>query len=351
MFIEKSLKSEIDKLLEIKQINMNIADMLLQLFPYEDALSKQRINSLKEQGKEGKEAVFAEILNYFGIQNDDEESIEIAKEYILDNLEKCEAKEYLQDPYAQLIKPKSIKEKGYELAYLKYAPYQLLPRDEIVSTSYPYKEFYKLGYFTKEFNYLALIKDDEIWMSLNPNEINTMKSFIKDANGNVLILGLGLGYVAFMMSQKDNVKSVTIVEKDQEIVGIFKKNILPLFPNKNKVRLVQDDAFRYLENNTKFDYFFADLWHNPEDGLPMYMRLEATAKRANIKINYWLEESLKAMKRRCLLTIIEEYFMGYSDKDYKFAKTPMDQTINVLYKQIKDVSIRDINDLKNLLEN
>ena len=157
MFIDKSLKSEIKKLLEVKQINMNIADMLLQLFPYEDAISRDKVNQLKEQESTGKEAVFAEILNFFGIPEDDEESIEIAKEYILNNLEKCEPKEYLSDPYAQLIKPKSIKEKGYELAYLKYAPYQVLPADEIVSTEYPYKEFYRLGYFTKEFKWVDFI--------------------------------------------------------------------------------------------------------------------------------------------------------------------------------------------------
>lgn len=350
MFIEKSLKQEINKLLEVKQINMNIADMLLQLFPYENAISNSKIDSQINKGKSEKEEVFAEILHYFGISDEDRESIDIAQEYILNNLTKCESNEYLSDPYAELIKPTTIKENGYELTYLKYAPYQILPRDEIIKTAYPYKEIYRLGYFTNEFKYLALIKNDEIWMSLNPNEINTMKPFIEEANGNVLILGLGLGYVAFMMSQKCNVKTVTIVEKDPEIISIFKKHILNLFPNKSKIKVVQDDAFRYLENNSNFDYFFADLWHNPEDGIPMYIRLESIAKNINKKINYWLDESLKAMKRRCILTIIEEYFMGYTSKDYRFAKTPMDQTINVLYKQIKDVSIKDINDLNKLLE-
>ena len=60
MFIDKSLKNEINKLLEVKQINMNIADMLLQLFPYEDAISKISVNKAKEKGlvrQEGKEYV------------------------------------------------------------------------------------------------------------------------------------------------------------------------------------------------------------------------------------------------------------------------------------------------------
>ena len=256
----------------------------------------------------------------------------------------------MNDPYAKLIKPNSIKEKGYELSYLRYAPYQILPADEIITTDYPYKEFYRLGYFKEEFKYLALMKNDEIWMSLNPNEINTMKPFINKAQGNVLVLGLGLGYVSFMMSQKEEVKSVTIIEKDAEIAGIFKKNILNSFPNKSKIKIVQDDAFRYLENNTKFDYIFADMWHNPEDGIPMYLQLEAISKKNNIEIDCWLEESLKAMKRRCILTILEEYFMGYTEKDYRFAKNPMDQTINTIYKRIKDIEIKTKEDLKSLLD-
>ena len=60
-------------------------------------------------------------------------------------------------------------------------------------------------------------------MLITPNEIETMKKSISEATGNVLTYGLGLGYYAYMVSMKENVESVTIVEKDKEIIDLFKK--------------------------------------------------------------------------------------------------------------------------------
>lgn len=346
MFINKNLKNEIEKLVQVKEINMNIADMLLSLYPYEDALDVSYIKGSTNE----KDAVFAGILNFFGIPDDDQESIEIAEKYIKNGLQKYDVEEFANNPYSKAIKPKPFKENGYELTYLKYAPYQLFPADEIDVSDYPYEEFYKVGYFSREFNYLALLKNNEIWMSVNPNEINTMKPYINESYGNVLVFGLGMGYIAYMMSLKDEVSTITIVEKDINIINIFKKYLFPQFSQKQKIKIVHDDAFRYFENNYKFDYIFADLWHNPEDGIPMYIRFEKMANDRNVKINYWLNDSLKSMKRRCLITIFEEYFMGYTDKDYRFAKNANDQTINHLYSIYKNKNIQNIDDIKNVLD-
>ena len=125
---------------------------------------------------------------------------------------------------------------------------------------------------------------------------------------------------------------------------------MPQFINRNKIKIINDDALRYLENHHNFDYYFADLWHNPNDGISLYLRLENLAKINNIKINYWLEESLKSMKRRCLITILEEYFLGYSEKDYKYSKNNEDQIINHLYLKYKNINIETENDLKNILD-
>ena len=42
--------------------------------------------------------------------------------------------------------------------------------------------------------------------------------------------------------------------------------------------------------------------------------------------------------------------MGYTEKDYKFAKNQIDQTVNYLYKQIKDLEIDSLDKLKRLLD-
>lgn len=350
MEISKSLKKEIDKLLNVKQININIADMLLTSYEYEDIVTEKKLKEKKSLGLSEKESYFSLLLDFFQIDVEDEESIDIANKYIFNNLKECDEKEYLDNPYVKLVKAKELKNKNYKLTNIHYLPYQGFALDEIDVTDYPYEEYYKVGYFKNKFSYLSLIKDDNIWMSVNPNEINTMKPFIKDAKGNVLVLGLGMGYIAYMMSLKEEVKSITVVELDENIISIFKENILPVLgPTKAKIKIVHDDAIRYLENNHKFDYYFADLWHNPEDGLPIYLNLEYISQKFKIPMNYWLNASLKAMKRRCLLTLIEEYFMGYSDKDYRFVKNPMDQAINYLYRINKNMKINTLEELKKFL--
>ena len=84
------------------------------------------------------------------------------------------------------------------MKYINYAPYQLFAYDDIKVNGY--KEYSQVGYFDNKFSYLALTEGNNIWMSLNPNEIETMKPYINKARGNVLVLGLGMGYVPFMLS-------------------------------------------------------------------------------------------------------------------------------------------------------
>ena len=100
----------------------------------------------------------------------------------------------------------------------------------------------------------------------------------------------------------------------------------------------------------EFDYLFIDIWHNPEDGLPMYLKLKRLLKNKQLTISYWLEKSILAMYRRCLLTIIEETMVGCTKKDYLKAKTEYDQIINDLYFKTENMSFSSIGEIKDLLQ-
>ena len=86
----------------------------------------------------------------------------------------------------------------------------MLPYDDI-DIKDNFIEVSKIGYFNKSFKYLVVNKNDVTWMSTDPNEINTMKDAINNAKGNVLVFGLGLGYYAYMISLKKEVKKITII--------------------------------------------------------------------------------------------------------------------------------------------
>ena len=343
MVIKKDLKPELQKIIDINAINMNIADMLMSSFMYTDIINPNEVKQYIKEGHQENEAVLNVLCDSLGLEKEDE----VLEEYVLHNLKHLNPKQYLDNEYAKAIKSNGRKGK-YALKHINYEPYQLFAYDDIKMNGY--KEYSQIGYFDNKFSYLALTEGNNIWMSLNPNEIETMKPYIAKARGNVLVLGLGMGYVPFMLSLKNCVQSIVIVEKDQEIINLFNELIYPYFPNKEKIKVIKDDAVEYVRRTQKqatYDYVFADLWHSPEDGLPLFVAL----KKINQNIDCWLEVSMYALLRRCMITLIEEQLNGSKEEDYKFAKTYTDKVINTYYQKTKNLSLERLSDLDNLLNN
>ena len=343
MNISPKLNKRIQELIGNNNININVADLLVNAFNYTDIFDVNEIKQYILEGLNEKEAMIQIFTKAFDIDYDLDENKEVMDAYILNNFKKLDPKEYLDNEYAKTIKATG-KYKKYALKYITYEPYQLFAYDDISLEGD--KENSRIGYFDNKFSYLALTEGNNIWMSLNPNEIETMKPYINKAKGNVLVLGLGMGYVPFMMSLRSDVKSITIVEKDPEIIGLFNSLILPNYKNKGKIRVVEDDAINYVRKQNKYDYIFADLWHSPEDGLSLFVQL----KRINKNIDCWLEESMYALLRRCMISLIEENTLGYGEENYKFAKTYTDRVINKYYQKTKNLTLNTDEDLNKLLD-
>lgn len=86
-------------------------------------------------------------------------------------------------------------------------------------------------------------KHHSVWMSLVPNEVFTQRTGIKRAKGNVLLAGLGLGWLARKVLERSQVKHLTIVEKSQVVIDHFGRP----FQNNPKVTLVCEDVYKYLK--------------------------------------------------------------------------------------------------------
>ena len=340
---DNKLKNKINEVIRINQINTWVAELFNEVNSYTDFFSTEKINNYIKQGYSEPAAMVNIMYDEFNFDKNDEETIGITDEYCVNAIKCLEPKEYLDNKYVQTIKAIG-RYKQYSLRNITYEPYQTFAYDEISVTT-DYKEYSAIGYFKKPFSYLALCEGNNIWMSLNPNEIETMKPFINKGHGNVLVLGLGMGYVPFMMALKDEVKHITIIEKDQNIINLFNNLLFPHFINKNKITIIKDDAIKYVSKNNKYDYIFADLWHTPEDGLESYIKL----KRINKDIDCWLETSLIAMLRRCMITLIEEQLDNLKEDNYKKAKTVTDRVINHFYERTKNLVINNEDDLTNLL--
>jgi hypothetical protein len=182
---------------------------------------------------------------------------------------------YRNDPYFSLISGIHGEIGHTRLKDGVYQKHELFLRDETFGDpNAHYREVNPLGYFEAPFSFPELEKKAQIWMSLIPHEINTMKEPIAAAHGHVLTLGLGLGYYAFRVSEKPDVISVDVLDLDPEVIALFKEKLLPLFPHKEKIHIIEGDAIAYSKSKHPYDFVFVDLYHNEEDGLPLYLELK-----------------------------------------------------------------------------
>lgn len=346
--LSKLDQDKVIKLLETKEENISIASMLNDLCFSLDSF--QELKNTEEKDKEDKcKEIF---LEYFELDETNQENIDIVNRSLSNTFKETDLTEYENNPYKKALNIKETIQKPYKLHYLSYPAYSFFPINDIsVDPNDYYREHSEISYASREYNYLTLSKNNNIWMCITPNEINTMKNHIDKAKGNVITFGLGLGYYAFMTSNKKEVKKVTIIERDNNIINLFKDNILPLFPYKDKIEIISTDAYEFINKNKlmNYDYAFFDLWHNAEDGLPIY--IELLNKHIKCETGYWIEESIIALYRRCLLTVIEESLNGYTDDDYRKSKNAIDKAINTIYFKTKSLHINSYNEIHKLLTN
>ena len=119
-----------------------------------------------------------------------------------------------------------------------------------------------------------------------------------------------------------------------------------MFPkNHCPIKVIQEDALKF-RDIAKYDFAFVDLWHDPNDGLPLYIQIKhIEAQFPNCEFCYWLEPSLLSLYRRCYLTVVEESLNGFTDKDYQQEEVFTDRVINGIYFQTKNLVINSYEDL------
>lgn len=118
--------------------------------------------------------------------------------------------EIQDNPYVKDIDFKDRRSGDFEFRYHSFMAYELdiydIPRKIIeYDVDIP-----RISCFTEKVEYPVIFQNSikSTWMSVSPNEINTMKQPIRNAKGKVLTLGCGMGYFAYMASLKADVESI-----------------------------------------------------------------------------------------------------------------------------------------------
>ena len=225
---------------------------------------------------------------------------ELVRSYFRESIRPLCAQDIARDPYYSRIRFPGARLGRWELKQMAYEPYELFVRDDLLCLP-DGREIPRLGYFTERFPYPAVLEDGREWMTVTPNEIATMADAVSRASGHVVAMGLGLGYFAFRASEKEDVARVTVVERDREVIALFRRFLLPQFPHADKVRIVCADAFDYARDTLPSlgaDFVFVDLWHDVSDGAELYLRMKALqARTPQSRFAYWIETSIRAFLR------------------------------------------------------
>ena len=153
------------------------------------------------------------------------------------------------------------------------------------------------------FPYVRLYKNGEgVMMSDTPMERNSNRDFVKKANGDVLIFGLGLGLIILPLLQAEDVKTITVVELHQDLIDVVEP-ILKAQDHADKLSIVQGDCFEYhkdLPKEKKWDCVYGDIWidingdNYPEmKTITKNFKHRINRKNPNCILDHWLKTEMQ----------------------------------------------------------
>lgn len=117
-------------------------------------------------------------------------------------------------------------------------------------------DFYAMLHGIPSGKFVRLMHRGEVVMSNTDMEKRANSSFVINAHGNVLIGGLGIGLTLLAIQDKGEVKQITVVEKNKEVIELVGGQL----PLNSKVHIVHDDVFEY-KPLFKYNTIYMDIWN------------------------------------------------------------------------------------------
>ena len=331
--LDKNSIKQLKRLFKTNKENMLLGDLYSDFITNQN-LNKQTIQKYQEANDKEKE-IFLQMADTLDLDLEDSEMQSFVRRTNLNNIRPLDPIEYLNNPYYKNIQLKNLFSLNFTFKKQRYLPYEcFVYKDTTFNNLDYYLEITHLGYFKQTFEYLVLFEKNIPWMSITPNEIETMKEPISLANGKVLTFGLGLAYYTYMVLFNNKIEKIRVIEKSKTLIDLFTKNLLNQFPNKQKLEVYQADQFdlnKVLPLIKNSDFIFIDTYHTGMDGLNIYLKFKSIEKNyPNIKFYYWIENSILAIFRRLIIDLMEEEFNNYN-LDYTKEENEFDHIANKLH--------------------
>lgn len=259
-----------------------------------NAIRAEDVRALTREGLSPGEAYLRLLAARCGLDMTKAEDARLCRDYFPRMVRQHDPAVYEKDAYFRAVKPLIGKCSAIDLVYEQIEPMELFVADDF-QVDDEGRILPQLGWFDHAFDFPAIREDGQVWMTVTPNEINTIQPAVRQSRGRILTYGLGLGYYAFHCLLSDEVESVTVAERNPAVIELFRNHLLPFFPRKDKLHIIQADAFDYAANvmpGEGFDTVFTDLWRDVTDGVPLYQRMKAL-ETPGPRYLYWIENTLK----------------------------------------------------------
>ena len=159
------------------------------------------------------------------------------------------------------------------------------------------------GHYTRPGMYCSLSVDGVgLMMSDTEDEKRTNLKVVQCATGDVLIAGLGIGMVALPILKNPKVTTLTIVEKEADVIELVEPHLRQaLEPTRAaKLTVIHDDIFTWkMPKGIFWDVIYFDIWASYTTGnLPAITRLKRKfGRRYRLWMGAWQEDFLRRVKR------------------------------------------------------
>jgi hypothetical protein len=105
-----------------------------------------------------------------------------------------------------------------------------------------------------------LCSADEAWMSVSQVEVESHAPHLALAHGHVVLMGAGLGLALWNVLQSPAVTSVTMVEREPDVIELLRRAAdLDAWPGRDRLEVVLTDAMTY-RPAAGADYLYVDIW-------------------------------------------------------------------------------------------
>lgn len=146
------------------------------------------------------------------------------------------------------------------------------------------------------------------WMTDQPPYWYAMVAYGNKGAGSVLVLGLGLGLVLRRLSMNPKVESVTICERQPEVIEM----VWPQLDLDSRFQLRSEDFFKADWSDTNYDTIIADIWTGKTADRQMQELFLAVFDKVNSQwpdatawyhgVDEWAKELTKIRREHLVMT-------------------------------------------------